>query len=187
MSAAPALQVHPKLRAIELRRVLLVGMAGFLMAGGMASFAIWRGWQSLSNPNPFELALVAASAFMAGLIGYGARREMRVSLDRLKLTERLAKDGTLAIVDVVTTRKDENGFRVMLRYSFRTPTGVVHEANMTLAEGGAYRVGESDGKSLALLSRDERQGLLLTRSGYPLLNAAEVLANASTSANRSRS
>ena len=62
----------------------------------------------------------------------------------------------------------------MLRYRFRTPSGSVLTGSIALSEGGAYRVAESEHRSLALLSCDGRRGLLLTRSGYPLLNAAEA-------------
>ena len=65
----------------------------------------------------------------------------------------------------------------MFRYRFRTPSGAVLEGSIASSEGGAYRVAESERSSLALLSRDGRRGLLLTRSGYPLLNAAEVHAS----------
>ena len=116
---------------------------------------------------------------MAGLVGVGAWREQRVSLRRMALAESLAKDGELVIVKVLTWRRDDNGFRVMLRYTFRTPDGATHEASIAVSEGGAYRVDELGNESAALLSRDGQQVLLLTRSGYPLLNAAEALAHAS--------
>ena len=179
--SAPALQLHPKLRTIELRRVVLLALGGLIMGGGMAAFAIWQAYESYPDPNPLQLLYAGGAAFVAGLIGVGTWRELRVSLERLQLAESLAKDGVPTIVNVMASRKDDGGFRVMLRYTFRTPDGATHEAAIAVAEGGAYRVDESGTKSLALLSRDGRQVLLLTRSGYPLLNATEALAKASAS------
>lgn len=183
---APALQVHPRLRSIELRRVVLLAFGGIAMGGGMAAFAVWQLWLAYLNPNPLQLVYAAMGAFVAGLVGLGTRRELRVSLDRISLTEQLAKEGVLAVVDVVMSRKDDKGFRVMLRYTFRTPQGTTHEAGIAITEGGAYRVNESERKSAALLSRDGRQAVLLTRSGYPLLNAAEALAHAAAAPASSR-
>lgn len=179
MSGAPTLQVHPKLRSIELRRVLLLALGGLVMGGGMAAFGVWQAWEAYLDPNPLRLAYAAGGAFTAGLVGFGTWRELRVSLHRMVLAESLAKDGELAIVNVLTWRKDDKGFRVMLRYTFRTPDGATHEAGIAVSEGGAYRVDDLGNKSAALLSRDGRQVVLLARSGYPLLNAAEALAHAS--------
>jgi hypothetical protein len=179
MNAAPALQMHPKLREIELRRVILLALGGLVMGGGMAAFGVWQAWEVYLDPNPLKVVYAAGGAFMAGLVGVGAWREQRVSLNRMALAESLAKDGELTIVSVLTSRRDDNGFRVMLRYTLRTPDGATHEASVAASEGGAYRVDELGNKSAALLSRDGRQVLLLTRSGYPLLNAAEALAHAS--------
>ena len=179
---ATAMQVHPRLRTIEWRRVALLGLGGLTMGGGLAAFAIWQIYLGYPSPHPGQLIFAALAAFMAAVVGAGTWREQRVSLNRLKLAESLANDGVPTIVNVMASRKDENGFRVMFRYTFRTAAGAQYEAAIAVAEGGAYRVDESETKSLALLSRDGRQVLLLTRSGYPLLNAAEALARASASA-----
>ena len=147
----------------------------------MGAFAIWQAYESYPEPNPLKLFYAAAAAFVTGLIGFGTWRELGVSLNRLELAESLSKNGVPTVVNIMASRKDDGGFRVMLRYTIRTPDGATHEAAIAVAEGGAYRVDESGTKSLALLSRDGRQVLLLTRSGYPLLNATEALARASAS------
>lgn len=103
---------------------------------------------------------------------------MRISLNRVALAAELAKNGELSVVELLDTKRDERGFGVMLRYRYRTLSGAILEGSIASSEGGAYRVAESDTHSLALVSRDGRRGILLTRSGYPLLNAAEALRDA---------
>ncbi len=124
---------------------------------------------------PHELAVALLFALLVALLLRGVLREVRVSRDRLALAAELVKNGPLAVVELLEIKRDQKGFRVMLRYRYRTPSGAVLEGSIASSEGGAYRVNESQRKSLALLSRDGRRGLLLTRSGYPLLNASEHL------------
>lgn len=122
-----------------------------------------------------ELGVALVSALLAALVLGGGLREVRTALARLSLTTELTKNGQLSVVELLDTKQDERGFRVMLHYRYGTPGGAVLEGSIASSEGGAYRVAESDTKSLALVSRDGRHGVLLTRSGYPLLNAAEAL------------
>lgn len=258
MTTESALTVHPRLRTIELRRAILLVLAGLIIGGGLGMFSLWRAWlgvhtawlypravpaaeaqmvrmsstrqliaqvhatvsyldsqgrmhvhevrllRLLVTPEPkdaievrylkdepevavsswerdsvpHELAVALCSALLVALVAAGVIREVRGSVARLALTAELAKDGKLSVVDLLDCKKDDKGFRVMLRYRFRTPSGVVLQGDIASSEGGAYRLAESEHQSLALLARDERTGLLLTRSGYPLLNAAEVHAAA---------
>src|SRR6185369_8316985 len=115
------------------------------------------------------------AGLLSVVLGAGVVREVRVGLARVALTAELAKNGELLVVQVLDSKRDERGFRVMLRYRYLTPSGAELEGSVASSEGGAYRIAESDTKSLALVSRDGRRGVLLTRSGYPLLNAAEAL------------
>lgn len=124
---------------------------------------------------PHELAVALLFALLVALLVRGILREVRVSRDRLALAAELVQSGVLAVVELLGSKRDYKGFRAMLRYRYRTPSGAVLEGSIASSEGGAYRVNESQRKSLALLSRDGRRGLLLTRSGYPLLNASEHL------------
>jgi len=111
----------------------------------------------------------------SGLKVHPRLRTIELSRDRLALTAELVQSGELAVVELLESKRDQKDFRVMLRYRYRTPSGAVLEGSIASSEGGAYRVNESERQSLALLSRDGSRGLLLTRSGYPLLNASEHL------------
>jgi hypothetical protein len=256
VSVSPGgLQVHPRLRSIELRRALLVGVSGLIVAGGLVVFALWRTWSAVDaemryrsgvrathaqvvtwsserevvarvkatvayadargaehvhelsvlrllvtpEPNdaievryaaseparavtswerasvPHELAIALVIALLVAVLVRGGWREVRVSRDRLALAEELARSGELAVVELLERKRDDQGFRVMFRYRFRTPAGTVLEGGIASSEGGAYRWHESERQSVALLSRDGRRGLLLARSGYPLLNVSEHL------------
>lgn len=187
MIAAPppgGWKVHPRLRTLELRRAWLVGLGGVVIVGGMALFALWRVWIAVDVAWRYghgvpavsaELGVALVSALLTALVMAGGLREVRTALARLTLTAELAKNGALSVVELLDTKRDERGFRVMLHYRYRTPGGAVLEGSIASSEGGAYRVAESDTKSLALVSRDGRHGVLLTRSGYPLLNADEAL------------
>jgi hypothetical protein len=133
-------------------------------------------WERESAPH--ELAFAFAGALMSAGFLFGALREARLARGRLALaTEIEHGSGELAVVQLLETKRDELGFRVVLRYRYRTPSGAVLRNSIALSEGGAYRVNESAQESLALLSRDGQRGLLLTRSGYPLQNVSEALEN----------
>ena len=43
-------------------------------------------------------------------------REVRVSRDRLALAAELVQSGELAVVELLESKRDQNGFRVTLRY-----------------------------------------------------------------------
>jgi len=257
MNPAPAsgLQVHPRLRTIELRRACLVGVSGLILGGGLALGGLWLTWEAidatwrypkgvrathahviewtvtrkvfaqtsatvsysdalgvrrvhklsvvrvLDTPEwndaievryapgepsravtswerdsaPHELAIAGVIALLVAVILGGALRDVRSSLNRLTVTAELVKNGRLVFVELLESKRDERGWRVLVRYRYRTPSGAVLEGSIATSEGGAYRVNESERKSLALLSQDGQRGLLLTRSGYPLLNASEHL------------
>lgn len=124
---------------------------------------------------PHELALACVTAFLAAIVLRGSMKEVRASLDRMALSRELSEDGKLAPVDLLESRREEGGFRVMLLYRYRTTRGVELTGSIAVAEGGAYRLDESGDQSLAMLSQDEQRGLLLSRSGYPLMNLREHL------------
>jgi len=121
------------------------------------------------------LVMAFALALLSGFFVWSTARSARVGLGRLRLATQLAQMGQLVQVEILDSKRDELGMRVMLRYRYRTPNGTVLTASIPSSEGGAYRVDESPSKSLALLAPDERRGVLLTRSGYPVLNASERL------------
>jgi hypothetical protein len=124
---------------------------------------------------PHTLGFALILALLAALFLFGAVREARLSRGRLALARELSRTGQLAQVQIVETKRDGLGFRVMLRYRYRTPIGTLLEARIPISEGGAFRVDESPQASLALVSHDGKRGLLLTRSGYPLLNPPSAL------------
>jgi len=130
-------------------------------------------WETDSVPH--ELALAVITLLLVALLVKGTSREVRVSRDRLALATELVGNGGLSVVELLESKRDQNGFRVMLRYRYRTPSGAMLKGSIASSEGGAYRLNESESQSLALLSQDGRRGLLLARSGYPLVNVAEHL------------
>jgi hypothetical protein len=168
-------KLHPRLRSRELRRALLVGLAGLMLGGTSGTIAVMQVWGAV-HVSPRDLASASALLLLALAFFVGAAREARLAFRRLALASEIEQDGMLSSVRLLETKRDELGFRVMLRYRYRTPGGTELQAAIALSEGGAYRLNGSDDESLALLSRDGQRGLLLTRSGYPLLNALDLLA-----------